>query len=275
MILVNELKLKITKDICLDTEFYTEGPVIDGDGNVYVTNLLGGKILKIDCLLTMDEWGACESPNGQYISAEGNHWVCNTLASNILVFDRDGKYKYCAYDGTKGSVKVVSPNDLWVEPDGSFYFTDSVRELGQVVFVDLAGEAHLLSGELDYPNGIVLDKVNNRLLVAESYQNRILSIDLTEKGAKPSVWLDLPVNSNRQEIGNLPDGLALDQQGNLWIAHYGMGRIYRVDISSKECYGFDVGFPLSSNICAQNGRLILTGGVSEPKGGKIRMIWYA
>jgi len=272
--IVHDLNLKISKDICLDTEFYTEGPVIDSYGNVYVTNLLGGRIIKIDSDIILEDWVECESPNGQFMSANGDHWVCNTLTSKIVVFDNNGNYSYCAFDGTKGNIKVVSPNDLWVEPDGSFYFTDSVRECGQVVFVDVNREVHLICTGLDYPNGIVLDKVNNRLFVAESYQNRILSIDLAEARSMPSVWLDLPMNSNQKQVGNLPDGLALDQKGNLWIAHYGMGQVYRVDIISKKCFGFDVGFPLSSNICVQNGRLILTGGVSEPKGGKIRMIWY-
>src|SRR5690606_41023563 len=73
------------------------------------------------------------------------------------------------------------------------------------------------------------------LFVAESYKNRILKIDLKKNKASPeyiSVFHALPFNKENPETGNLPDGLALDENERLWVAHRSEER--RV---GKDCRG--------------------------------------
>src|SRR5690606_30458812 len=107
---------------------------------------------------------------------------------------------------------------------------------------------------LDYPNGLALSKADDRLFVAESYQNRILEFKVAHPGRATQcrVFAQLPVNTNKQPAGNLPDGLKLDTTGNLWVAHYGMGALQVLDDSGRLVATIPTGVPLTSNLCFLN-----------------------
>lgn len=137
---------------------------------------------------------------------------------------------------------------------------------------------------LIYPNGIVLSADKKYLLIAESYQNRILFIRLEDVGyasANPEVFADLPKNEkptdpdNLVETGNLPDGLALDREGNLWVAHYGMQALQIIDLSGNFITSIDTGIPATSNLCfstPDDKTIIISGGIDEPGPGLIHKI---
>src|SRR5205085_204052 len=80
-----------------------------------------------------------------------------------------------------------APNDLTLDPQGGFYFTDpgsssSQNPNGSVYYVTPGGHVSLFAGGLAYPNGIVLTENRRRLLVGESSRNRILAWDIAEPG---------------------------------------------------------------------------------------------
>src|SRR5205085_10869476 len=116
-----------------------------------------------------------------------------------------------------------------IDPKGGFYFTDSgeSREpVGMIHFLDAQGKTHVAASSLRFPQGIVLRPDGKTLLVAESLRNRILSYDVLAPGrlGPMKVLATLPAKQGSQ-IDNRPDGLCLDQHGNLYIAHYGMGTV--------------------------------------------------
>jgi gluconolactonase len=57
--------------------------------------------------------------------------------------------------------------------------------------------------------------------------NRVLKFLLTKDGllVKPEVFIELP--------GGDPDGIAFDVDGNLYIAHFGTGKVYIVNPSGE------------------------------------------
>jgi gluconolactonase len=154
------------------------------------------------------------------------------------------------------------------------YFTDSIRKEGAVFYCRKDGSQVVVAENLDYPNGLVLSADEKSLFIAESYANRILKLNLSGPGClqgRPEVFSLLP--QNRQRGYNLPDGMAVDKKGNLFVAHYGMQAIQVISPSGRLLFSVDTGLPLTSNlIICEAGTLIVTGGYEEPGPGAVLRI---
>lgn len=259
------------KDLMILTDFYTEGPVVDSNGVIYVTNLLGKEILKYDGANGFSVWATCASPNGQFISSNQEHFVCNSLSSSIERFDQQGNHIETYFRGKIDGHIVECPNDLWIGDQG-IYFTDSIRYSGAVVFIDKSRKAKLIADRLDYPNGIVFDEKRNCLYVAESYKNRIIKINLNHPDHPVSTLVNLPSHPSGDESKNLPDGLFLEENEKLWIAHYGMRQYHCYHIDKQSLDSFDSQITLCSNIFVTADCIVLTGGEGEPGPGRVRII---
>jgi gluconolactonase len=80
----------------------------------------------------------------------------------------------------------------------------------------------------------VLKPDKKRLLVAESLRNSILEFQLirTDSLSKPRIFATLPSEPNQWTNGEAePDGIALDERGNLYVAHFGAGEVSVFDQS--------------------------------------------
>jgi gluconolactonase len=264
------------------SEFYTEGPAFDKEGNIYFTTLTGGKILKVNPEGITSVWAETPSPNGQRILANGDHLVCDSQLGKVIRFDALGEIIEKAAFGKIEDIIIQTPNDLAVDEENGFYFTDSLRHVGVVFYKGFDGTARIVARNIDYPNGIVLSADRKYLLVAESYQNRIILIKLTDAGyasGKPEVFAELPMNDKPMDpdhlatTGNLPDGLALDKEGKLWVAHYGMQALQVIDAAGNHITSIDTGIPATSNLCFSTPdykSIIVSGGIKEPGPGLMK-----
>ena len=214
---------------------YTEGIVFDHDGNAYVSH--DKFVSRVTPSGETTVWAETGSPNGHKVLADGTHLVCDRLGF-VYHLDRDGKILGKASEECDGE-PLRTPNDICLDaPNGGFYFTDPggsrEKPVGTVHYVDSAGKTHLAAGELSYPNGIVLRPGGKTLLVGESMRNRIVEFDVPAPGklGPPRVFAELPSKGSNQ-LDNKPDGMALDEQGNLYVAHYGMGQVQVLDPSGK------------------------------------------
>src|SRR6202035_782581 len=91
------------------------------------------------------------------------------------------------------------PNDLTLDPQGGFYFTDpggsdEKNRIGTVHYVDPKGVTHTVASGLAFPNGIILRPGGKELLVGESKKNRILAFPVIARGklAPLRVFAELP-----------------------------------------------------------------------------------
>lgn len=260
-----------------DLPFYTEGPARDSKGNTYCTTLSGGTILKIGMDNKITEWAYSDCPNGQIVLPGDNHLICDVTLAAIRRFDCNGRFvkneieKYCA------GLEVFCPNDLVADTFGNIYFTDSIRNNGKVCFCGINGEQSILSDDLDYPNGLVLSLDQKTLYVAESYKNRILKVTLESAGKTKDpieVFADLPAHLSGKATDNLPDGLTLDHEGNLWVAHYGMQSIHKLSPEGRLLASMDTHMPLTSNLFFYDrSTIVVTGGYGEPGPGGIFKIF--
>ena len=264
----------------LDLPFYTEGPAIDESGNFYFTALSGGFIGKIDSRGTYTKWATGMCPNGQVILKNGEHWFCDSLDAGVSRYTSEGDFLGYLIKGICDDNGIQAPNDLILDSVNNLYFTDSVRTEGKVFFQSADGRRRVVAKNIDYANGLALSLDEKYLYVAESYRNRILIIELSEPGVAKNdaqVFAELPWHHSREITCNLPDGLAVDRDGKLWVAHYGMHAIQVLDQSGKLVSTIHTTLPLTSNLCFIEDsdscqKLLVTGGYGEPGPGAILMI---
>ena len=206
---------------------FSKGVTFDYDGAAYVSH---GRFLSrvlLDGKKTY--WAETGAPDGHKVLADGTHLVCDGSRHAVVHLDAEGKFLGLASSECDGK-PLTEPKDLTLDPKGGFYFTDSggtrERRMGEVLFVDRKGTTHRAAADLHFPQGIVLRPDGKTLLVAESLRNRILSYEVLGPGrlGPMKVLADLP-RMQKGQIANEPDGLCLDQHGNLYVAHYGMGMV--------------------------------------------------
>ena len=250
-----------------ELNFYTEGPVVDGGGRLFFTTLRGGKILVREADGGIREWASSACPNGQFILAGGDHIVCDSEMGMVRRYDPAGRSVASVF-----ATRSV-PNDLVADRNGNIYFTDSVRHKGRLFFVGVDGHTRVLVDGLDYPNGLAFSPGERWLYVAESYRNRILRLDVRDPMQR-SVLAELPAHGSGREEDNLPDGLKVDEAGNLWVAHYGMGSVQVLSPEGRLLRTIGTGMPLTSNLCLCGaGEIVVTGGSGEPGPGAVVKIY--
>ncbi len=256
----------------IDLPYYTEGPAIDSNGDIFFTTLTGKLVYRLDQNNVLSEWASCVCPNGQVILPDGDHLICDTRSSSIIRFNREGKFIKKEVEKTFDRSELYVPNDIIVSRTGGIYFTDSIRGHGKVFFMDSDGNEYTIANGLDYPNGLVLSTDERKLYVAESYRNRILVIPINASGTAathPEVFCSLPSHPSGKDIDNLPDGMAMDRYANLWVAHYGMGALQVISAEGVLVHSFATSLPLTSNLFIRENVVTVTGGYGEPGPGAV------
>ncbi len=232
---------------------YSEGAAVDRDGNVYISDVYHGTVYKVTSDGTTSVWAKCGAPNGHKILADGTHLVCDGDGHAVLHFDADGKLLGKASSECDGK-PLRAPNDIVVDPKGGFYFTDpgesnAKNPIGTVHYVDPKGVTHLVASGLAFPNGLLLTPDRKRLIVGESEYNHVLVYPVLGPGrvGEKREFAKLPGKSGDQ-IGNAPDGMALDDDGNIFIAHWGMHTVQVLSPDGKLLRSYAAGPLTSSNV---------------------------
>lgn len=261
---------------------YCEGVVFDSQGRGYVS--WGKSITRFTLDGKNEVWAETGAPNGHKILADGTHLVCDASQHAVLHLSADGKPLKPASNECDGK-PLRGPNDLSLDtPHGGFYFTDpgdssKEKPIGTVHYVDRAGKTHLLDSGLAFPNGIVLTPDGKKLYVGESQHNRVWVYEVMGAGkiGPRKLFANLPEKDTAAgQIDNQPDGMCLDQAGNLYVAHYGMRQVQVLDPSGKLIARYAGGNVTTSNVAfggPDRNQLFITGAIGDAEnlGGVFRL----
>ena len=224
---------------------YTEGVVVDHAGNLYVSH--ASQISKVTPGGQVSVWATTVSPNGHKVLADGTHLVCDRKGA-VYLLDAAGRTLRTMASPQWGA------NDICLDTaNGGFYFTSPYGSRGEPVgtlhYVDARGTANLAAGKLGYPNGLVLRPDGKTLLVGESQRNRIIEFPVLAPGkvGKFRVFAELPQKGPNQ-LDAKPDGMTLDAEGNLYVAHYGMGQVQVLDPRGRLLRSLPGGGIFTSNV---------------------------
>ena len=145
-------------------------------------------------------------------------YVCNPQHGVVRV-KRSGEWSVFATHA--GTHKLECPNYGVFTRRGDFFLTDSggwKQRNGYVLKFRAGGEGEIIAGPFGYANGLALSADEGRLFMVESDTDRVYQIDLGT--GRAAVYAE--------GIGRFPDGLALDQAGNLYVSCYASDDIHRI-----------------------------------------------
>jgi len=209
-----------TKPEVLGTGYgFTEGPAADARGAVYFSDGRNDSIHYVELgktpvLLTGDSTDA----NGMIFNTRGELIVCEGAAGRVVAINVETQQKRVLCRKIDG-VRFNEPNDVAVDPHDGFYFSDpNYQHRGQptvmkqdVYYCTYDGEVSRVSTVCFKPNGVLLSADAKTLYVADARGQRIYRYDVTGPGRleNETLWID--------RLGANPDGMTLDEHGNLYI----------------------------------------------------------
>jgi gluconolactonase len=216
---------------------FTEGPVWDESGFVYVSDETINRIFRVYPDGRKEEVIALGDPDGNTFDRQHRLIDCASELRAVIEVTPQGKYKLLA-DHYQGK-KLNTPNDVVVGPDEALYFTDPTLDFvaGEkqelpyqgVYRLDGKGELKLLTKDLTQPNGLAFSPDGKHLYIDDSEQRNIRVYDFLS---------DASLSNGRifgEEPGGkhdgVPDGMKVDENGNLFVT--GPGGIWIWDPNGR------------------------------------------
>jgi gluconolactonase len=217
----------------------TEGPAVDSKGTLYFTSR--GTFKGI--VSWTEANGASEylavatgaGPGELWIDANDNIYLTATNERQILKVAPDKKVSVVAEKFEANPEVSTGPNDIVVASDGVVYFTapngyDGSAPNGTIYRTGADGKTAVFSAEITGPNGIVLSADEKTLYVAHNTAastSKIESWPINADGTAGAIHEVTTVE------GCVADGMAVDQQGNIWLTCYSFGQAHLISPQGK------------------------------------------
>jgi gluconolactonase len=218
---------------------FVEGPVWSREGFLLFSEVPHNQLRKMipgerSTVFREESNGA----SGNTYDAQGRLYTCESRARRVVRTDKKGKIEVLAekWEGKR----LNAPNDIVVRKDGNVYFTDpafgeqsDTRELPfyGVYHITPKGVMELAAKPEGRPNGIAFSPNGRILYVTNSDDRNIRAYDVDRAGALSNERAIV------QKIAGVPDGIRVDEKGNLYVAAKGLA-VYAPD--GKLLHTFDL-----------------------------------
>lgn len=212
-----------------------EGPSFDRDGTLWCVDIAFGRVFTVapDGAFTLvtryDGW-----PNGLKIHRDGRIFIAD-YKNGIMTLDREsGAVTPVIERYHLERLKAV--NDLVFASNGDLYFTDQGLTgwhdpTGRVFRLAADGRLDCLVDNVPSPNGLVLAPDESALYLAVTRANAVWRVPFARDGRVDKVGTFIQMSG-----GMGPDGLALDAEGNLAVAHAGFGAVWLFSAIGEPLY---------------------------------------
>jgi gluconolactonase len=206
---------------------HPEGLAVHPDGSIWCGGERG-QIYRLDpdgrSLVEVASTGGFTLGMAFDVAAE-NLYVCDLKDAAVFRLDISSGSVERFADGAPGGAFRI-PNYPAFGPDGALFVSDShaFQEPGPGVWrVDAEGRATLwYDRRVNFANGLAFDAGGAHLYVAETFGNAVFRIPVRDDGSA----------GGREEVatmpGSLPDGLAFDTSGDLYVGCYEPSQVLRI-----------------------------------------------
>ena len=203
-------------------------------------------------------------PRGVAVDSSGNLFIADWSNGRIRKVDTSGTISTVAGDGTFGfggdggpatSAQLSFPTGVAVDSSGNLFIADTANH--RIRKVDTSGTISTVAGngtagfsgdggpatsaKLNFPFGVAVDSSGN-LFIADHFNHRVRKVDTSGNiDTVAGTGATGPFAGGFSDDGgpatsaalNLPDGVAVDSSGNLFIADSINNRIRKVDTSGN------------------------------------------
>jgi gluconolactonase len=228
---------------------FTEGPASDVQGNVYFTDQPNDRIMvwsiKGDLSIFMQPSGRS---NGLFFDKQGYLWSCADENNELWRISLD-KNVDVILDKFNGRL-FNGPNDLWISPDESVFFTDpyykrswwnhtTMPQEKQCVYFLSSNHKTLkrVADDLVQPNGIIGTPDGKILYVADIGGRKTWSYLINPDGSLGNKMLFCEMGS---------DGMTIDKKGNIYLTGKG---VTIFDKTGKQLGNIAVPENWTANVC--------------------------
>ena len=227
---------------------FTEGPASDAQGNVYFTDQPNDRILKWSVEGQLTTWmQPAGRANGLTFDKDGNLWACADEKNELWKISADKKVTVVLKD-YEGKL-LNGPNDIWIHPNGTVYFTDphykrpywkrGPKEMDECVYRVAADGKQFtrIIADLKQPNGIIGTPDGKLLYVADIGAGKTYRYEIQPDGG---------VSGKHPfcELGS--DGMTIDNQGNVYLTGKGVS-VFNPE--GKKIEQIDVSGDWTANVC--------------------------
>ncbi|MGE0606986.1 MAG: SMP-30/gluconolactonase/LRE family protein [Pirellulales bacterium] len=213
---------------------FFEGPTWDPQGKkLYFTAFTAdnSQILRLDGPNQAAVWmDKSQGVNGTYLSLDGRLLGAQAFGHRLVSygFGEDGP-------GTPETLLYApglnQPNDVCQVANGDIYFSDpdfNKRERSAVFRYSPDGQVAKIISDMPLPNGVIASNDAQTLYVGDSHERNWRAYPISDKGqVGPGRLFFDPGNEDRRE----PDGMSIDEQGNLYLT--GRGGVWVADPDGK------------------------------------------
>jgi gluconolactonase len=233
----------VPADLCNDCRMekyahcggFLEGATVNSAGQLWVVDLLGGRILQVGSDGTCSERANTGGqPNGAKFGPDGQLWIADKQLGLLRLDIKTGKLTTIA--NSFRSEKLRGLNDIVFDKAGGLYFTEpygsgALKPDGRLFYLPPGANAklQLVAGNLAFPNGVVLTGDGNTLLVGEYALKRITSLPTP---SSPNDF-DTSFVWATTSAGVGPDGMLMLADGTLLAANFDAGELLAFDSKGR------------------------------------------
>ena len=247
--------------VLVDGLDHPEGIACGPDGGVYAGGE-AGQVYRID----IDRAEFTEFANtggfvlGMALDSAGNIYACDLVNACVQKITPEGDVS--VYSTGPSSEPMVVPNYPAFDSQGNLYVCDSggwKEDSGKIYKVAPGGDAVVWERSLKtFPNGLCIGPNGDSLYVAMSLNPpRIARVEILPDGSAGNVEtvVELP--------RTVPDGVAFDTDGNLYISCYRPDIIYRLspegelEVLAEDYEGTAMAAPTNIAFCGPNRDILL------------------
>ncbi|HSS98419.1 MAG TPA: hypothetical protein VLK33_15390 [Terriglobales bacterium] len=288
------------KDASLNTGFNVH-IAFDANENLYIADTRNNRVRKVTpsgIISTFAGTGitaysgdggpatsaALNQPNSVTVDNQGNVFIADTGNGVIRKVDGSGNISTFATPGPFGFLSTVTAG-LTTDPAGNLYTTDG---LSVVWKIDQFGNASIFAGvqfqsgfngdgipatqaTLNFPSGLAFDQ-NGNLYIAEWLGNRVRKVDtngiISTIAGTGMFGFSGDGGPSTAAALSLPFDVAVDQNGNIYIADFLNARLRRIDesgtiqtVAGTGTFGFN-----GNQMAASSTNVVPTGLAIKPNG---------
>lgn len=275
----DEAEFPVSPELFVDEPFRScEGISFNGEGRLFVT--CNRALWEVRADGSAKSLADLDSNLGVAGYGDRDLLVADFGPTNAFAQDRndDGIVWRFSPDGTEQIAHargIGDPNFILVLEDGSYLVSDDATS--DIYRVTQDGQVSLFTTAVNHPNGMVLSRDGSTLYVAQMFSNirpvvgvnRLWALRLED--GKPFRDAKLVATTGP---GSMPDGLAMDAAGRVYIAANRERKVWRYDPATEETVLIAEGIPGAGSLVFGEGdfdrtSLYVTSTFANGEGGKV------